>query len=79
MTEFAPPREVVCTVFTTGSGGYEESHILMGNMVYITTANSSSGAQFYYGVKFYEEDQKKLEKAISRLQQLADRGEVQQV
>lgn len=79
VAELAPPREVICTVYLTNNSGFEETHILMGNMLYITPSNSVSGAQFYYGVRFYEEDQDKLNTALIKLQELADRGEIQQV
>jgi len=77
--DLAPPKEIVCSLYTTGKEGYEDSMVLMGNLVYITPKNSQGGGHFYYGVQFFEEDRAKLDKAISRLEELARKGEVQRV
>ncbi|TVQ78111.1 MAG: hypothetical protein EA369_07600 [Bradymonadales bacterium] len=79
LPEIAPPREVACSIFSVNSEGYEESHILMGNVLYITPSNSTAGVSFYYGVKFFEEDRRKLKRLISKLERLAQKGELQRV
>lgn len=75
LTAFAPPKEILCSVFTVNHSGYDESHILQGNVVYVAPV----GGAFYYGVRFFEEDQVKLKAAISHLEKLAKKGEIQQV
>lgn len=79
--ELVPPKEVVCSFFARSEGelpfGTEfTSQFVVGNLIYLSPANSSAGLSFQYGIKFHQEDRKKMTAIISCLEGLAERGEL---
>lgn len=79
--ELVPPKEVVCTFFARSEGepslgGEFASQFVVGNLIYLSPANSTAGLSFQYGIKFHQEDRKKMTAIISCLEGLAKRGEL---
>lgn len=73
--DFYPPKEVICSIFESSSEqAFKESHLLVGNLIYLKPTNQGSGDAYYYGVKFHEQDRQKIQELISKMENLAKSG-----
>jgi len=69
-----PPREVICSFFSTEGDEIKDSQFIIGNLIYLKPANFSAGLGFQYGVRFHDEDRQKIEPIIQHLELLAGQG-----
>lgn len=72
--DFAPPKEVVCSIYEKDGLEYRSSELLLGNLVYIRPTN---GSIFTYGVRFHENERKKIEAFVKRLEALSQSGKLE--
>lgn len=78
--EFWPPKEVVCSIFCPGRDRvFEESRLLLGNLIYIRPINTAEISSYFYGVKFHDEDRFKIKDLLERLEKLAKSGQIDRI
>jgi hypothetical protein len=75
--EFWPPKEVMCSIFCPGRDrAFQESRLLLGNLIYIRPVNTVVSASYFYGVKFHDEDRFKVRDLLDRLENLVKSGQI---
>lgn len=76
---FRPPKEIICTFFSTNENNeFVQSEVVVGHLIYLIPINRENGrVDYYYGIKFLEEDQAKLDGIVSILEDLEAEGVVQ--
>ncbi len=78
--EFWPPKEVMCSIFCPGKERvFQESRLLVGNLIYIRPINTVATTSYFYGVKFHDEDRFKVRDLLERLENLAKSGQIDRI
>ncbi|PIR23663.1 MAG: hypothetical protein COV44_01705 [Deltaproteobacteria bacterium CG11_big_fil_rev_8_21_14_0_20_45_16] len=78
-TGFVPPKEVLCSIYSSDESGVNDAQFVVGNLIYLRPISLGTLAGFQYGVKFHHEERAKLRGILEHLEALADQGVVLRV